>query len=267
MERKPNIRWKKGEVERVTKEIERFNNKVDYQKRKHPETADILPDRIKPAEFIKQASEAPRQDMKRQLNASNRFLKKDATDIVENSKGLKITKWEKKEYEYRHAVVERQKAEERKLFNIPVFSEQEKKDKKEKHTGSERENNLQPRKFDIDDYDKGKGWEKAKTAIDKKLKSNYKIEKINHYKDVYLEMISKLLGESGDELYDFIKRVPAMELYKRYTADVEDELLQIQFISDPLPADSIAISVLDRWRSELGLEDGGTWEDLESEDE
>jgi hypothetical protein len=260
MQRKPNIKFKAGEIEKVIKEVERFNARVDYQKRKHPEVADILPDKISPTEFIKNSKEAPRVDMKRQLKSMNRFNAKTATPI-ENKKGLPITKWERKEYEYKHAVAERQKTAERKEFNIPII-----KGDKKYGTGTARENSLQPKEFNIDSYDSKTAWELAKKNIDKKIKANYRHQKVEDYKNKYLQIIKDLLGESGDELYDFISRVPASELYKRYSLESEDELLQISFISDPLPADSIADSVLERWRNELGLEAGETWEDLEIED-
>jgi hypothetical protein len=55
------------------------------------------------------------------------------------------------------------------------------------------------------------------------------------------------LGDAGEELYNYIWKLDPQFIYDHHT---EDAVLSIQYTSDPLPAQDIADSALNRWMEE-----------------
>jgi hypothetical protein len=248
MQRKPDIKWRTTDTEKLQHEINRFNAKIERVKRSHPEWENFLPKRIDKNEF--KSNIKTRQDFNRELKSLDRFSQRGIEKPITSKTGNTVTKWEKKEAGYKVAQINRNRKAQRDFYNI---------ERPNMQMGTRKQNELKPKKFDFDKIKKGDEWEKFKATLEKQISANYNFEKLEQYKKNYLESIQNNLGYSGDELYNFISRIPADILYNHYWDD--DELLKIQFTYDPLPADTINDSVLEHWKNALGLENGEDYDD------
>lgn len=266
MQRKPNIKWRESDIINLEKQIRNFNAKIRRVKKNHPELAEYQPKPISKKEFMKNittetvtptgeiiGTHITRQDFNREMNSLKRYssIKGSEQPVKAKNTGNIVTKWEKKEVSLMVAQVNRNRARERKEMNV---------DRPDMQTGTRKQVELEPKKFDFDNVRSGKEWDKLKLTLHKQTQANYQTEKSDNYKRVYLETIQLNLGQSGDELYNFISKVPSEVLRLAYWSD--DEVLKIQFTSDPLNADEINDVTLEHWRERLGLEDGEDYEDI-----
>jgi hypothetical protein len=255
MPRKSKFTWNASNTESFQKTIRNFNAKVYYQRKAHPEIADILPDTIKKKdrERMKEALNddyATQQDFDRQMKSLKRFSRKDATKVVSDVDKNPITNWQKKEIQYKVNTVNQKLAKQRQeVIKTPELM----------NKGSLQLEELKPIKLD---EIKNKNWKQFEKMLDKKLMSRSRERAEEMYKQKYLEKITENLNGAGDELYDFISRVPTKVLYDARFQ--EDKSLKIMFVSDPTPADQLTEMALNKWRNYLGLEAGETYEDLEN---
>ena len=275
MPRKSRIRWGESEPEKLTKEAKKFNAKIYRTKKKHPELADIQPETIKSKDIkakIAELKELPRAEYNKYVHSLERFQRKGSELPLKYTKdksgtitplpttgGLVVTAYKKKETDIKVRTVNANRTRERKI------NESEKPSETTRTMGDQKHNELKPKKYDFDKIKKGKEWELFEKTIEKQSRADYTQKKMDDYKKNYLQAINDNLGEAGRELYNFIHTVPAEVLYKKYWE--EDEVLRIQFTSDPLPADQIADASLSHWREDLGLEEGENYCDLETDNE
>jgi hypothetical protein len=243
--RKSNINWRDSDAEKLEREVRRFNAKIYRSRHRHPEDADALPDTIKKADKLQMVEEfktAPRSEFNKYLNSLDRFLDRGAEKVIENEKGVKITKWKKKEIGIQTATANREKAREREMFDVEV--------PEGKSTGDIKYNSLRPKEFNFDNIKSKKELDMFEKAVKKQSKANYLPDKMDEYKKNYLETIEINLGQEGQEFYNFISNVPAGDLYAGYFVD--DPVLKIQFGSDPLPARTIVYEASKGWEAQLG---------------
>jgi hypothetical protein len=164
MARKPTINWRKSDTEKLNKEVERFNAKIYRTRRAHPELENILPETIKKADkqkMIEELKSQPRSELKKEINSMKRFLKRGAEQVVTSDTGFKTTKWEKNEISMKVAQINRERTIERKAVeNMEATSRGEKVGLKRGEMGSERLNELKPKKFDFNKIRSPKEWEK-----------------------------------------------------------------------------------------------------------
>jgi hypothetical protein len=256
MQRKPNITWRNSDTKKLEHQIKNFNAKVYYQRKKHPDVADILPqpihksDKLAMMEDLKQGT---RKDFNKALNRLDRFSKSGAEKIVENKAGFKTTVWEVKEYDKIGINnINRDRESEREKYNLSRPNMQ---------MGTIKQNELNDKTSKFDKVRYKNEWEDAKRVIDKELRENYKYEKVEQYKKDYLNMIDMHLGSYGDDVYNFISKIPADVLYDMYWED--DEVLKLGFVYDAHDADIVADQIIESWRNHLGLEDDENYDDLD----
>ena len=240
MPRTSNIKWRKSDKQTISKTVQQFNAKITRTLKKHPEWADFMPERL----TVKGLTEKiqTRKDYNREVRSVQRFLRKGAEAPYQSKSGIKTTHWEKKEIGYKVAQVNRQRTIEAKRANVST----------EKGTmGSIEANNLKPKKYNIDKI-KPSDWNKFVNTLEKQVMSNYNYDKRVRYKENYLKAIIRNLGTEGKakELYDYVSQLDPEFMYNVY---YDDPVLQIQFTSDPLPADMIAESALEHWQSITSL--------------
>lgn len=240
MPRTSNIMWRKSDKQTISKTVQQFNAKITRTLKKHPEWADFMPERL----TVKGLTEKiqTRKDFNREVRSVQRFLRKGAEAPYQSKSGIKTTHWEKIEIGYKVAQVNRQRAIEAKRANVST----------EKGTmGSIEANNLKPKKYNIDKI-KPSDWNKFVNTLEKQVMSNYNYDKMVRYKENYLKAIIINLGTEGKakELYAYVSQLDPEFMYNVY---YDDPVLQIQFTSDPLPADMIAESALEHWQSITSL--------------
>ena len=110
MSKQYNIRWKPDDNQELRKAVKNFNAKISRLEKKDPQNKEALPEKI----TVKQIKEliSTRQDLKRELNALQRFSKRGAEKIIEipdTDYNLKTTKWQKEEMTRRTAISNRKR--------------------------------------------------------------------------------------------------------------------------------------------------------------
>lgn len=234
MPKTPTIRWRDSDSKRLAREVRRFNAKLTREIKRNPAIKEYLPERLNTKDL--KAVIKTRADFNREIRSIERFMLKDATAPIESKTGIRTTKWEKNEVALKVRRINRARREEL----------QREQPSHEKGTmGSIRENNLQPKKFDINKIKKS-DWEKFVESVEAQVMSTYKLAKMEAYKENYLKAILNSLGnELGAELYEYVRDLPAEFVYRQY---YQDPLLQLNFVYDPLQAQLIAETALAHWQ-------------------
>lgn len=244
MSRKSKINWRKGDAEKLTKEIERFNAKIYRTRKAHPESIDILPDLIRAddkAKMVEELQNKTRSEFNKTLKSMDRFLKRGTEKEIVSATGNRVTRWEKNEVAIKVAQINRERTKERKAIeNMDATSQGQNLGLKRGEMGSERLNELKPKKFDFNKIKGGKEWEKFKAAIDKLSSPEAKDQRKEDYKTNYLKAMENAYGEHGKEIIEMIKGLPADVVVKTYykeqeaTIDFHYELQEMQLKLDIL---------------------------------
>jgi hypothetical protein len=234
MARKPTINWRKSDTEKLNKEVERFNAKIYRTRRAHPELENILPETIKKADkqkMIEELKSQPRSELKKEINSMKRFLKRGAEQVVTSDTGFKTTKWEKNEISMKVAQINRERTIERKAVeNMEATSRGEKVGLKRGEMGSERLNELKPKKFDFNKIRSPKEWEKFKQTVEKQTSRDAKQQRMEDYKQNYIKGLQAAFGDYADDIISIIESLPADEVVKTYYGEQE---ATIDFFYEP----------------------------------
>lgn len=215
--------------------VRNFNAKITRTIKKHPELKAFLPEKLS----VKEVNEKikTRQDFNRELKSYQRFLKKGAEKPIMSDTGIKTTTWEKREIGYKVAQINRNRTREAKRADVSTT----------KGTmGSIVANNLKPKKYNLDKI-KASDWEKYIQTVEYQVMSNYTANKIEQYKANYLQAIIRNLG-TGKKAMELIELVEGLDASMMYYSFYDDPVVQIQFISDPLPAEEIAEHAINHWK-------------------
>lgn len=230
MSRKPEIKWRESDLDRLRKEIQRFNAKVSRTEKKHPELKNALPEKIKSTDFMKDIK--TRQDFNRELKSLERFSKRGSEKAITSKTGNTVTKWERQEVAYKISQINRERTKERKLLEqLPTTSQGKPTGLKRGEMQDERLVSLQPKKFDFDKIRGGKEWELFKKSVEKQVSQTYKMQKMEDYKENYLKALSNIFGEYADDLIGKLKDLDAEKLISTFYKEQE---ATIDFIYDPI---------------------------------
>ena len=103
-----NIRWTKGQQERLRKAVDTFRKKVERYKKS--DIAEALPSVPKIRELKKQISTAKElNDLVKDLRAFSTGANKGKPQIYVNPQGVKMTEWERKRVNKAIDIVNKQK--------------------------------------------------------------------------------------------------------------------------------------------------------------
>jgi hypothetical protein len=255
MQRKPDIKWRKSDVEKLKNEVQRFNAKISRAEKRHPELKGALPDKIKPADFMKEIK--TRQDFNRELKSLDRFSKRGAEKPITSKTGNTVTQWEKKEVGYKVAQINRERTKERQIVErMPVTSQGKPTGLKRGEMGSERLAALQPKKYDFDKIRGGKEWEKFVDTVKKQSSEQYRQQKMEEYKENYLKGLSNVFGEYADELIGKLKDLDAETLVNKFYSEQE---ATIDFIYDPIELMARLETIEDIWEGVFEEQEDGDY--------
>lgn len=219
MQKRYNIKWRDTDEKELAKAVRKFNAKRTRLIKQVPELEEFLPPKASTKEIRK--SVQTRRDLKNELNAIERFMRKGAEKPIVTKEGIKTTVYEKKEIAIKvRAINQRRSAELKKAAPST-----------EKGTmGTIRENNLKPKKYDIDKIKKS-DWKKFVESVEKQSRDSYAANRYERYKDNFIKGLENAFGEKGAELIEIAKQINAETLTQMY---YDDPILQIDFIYDPL---------------------------------
>lgn len=230
MQRKPDIRWRTSDVEKLEREVKRFNAKISRLEKKHPELASILPERINKRELMENIKY--RSTFNRELKSLDRFSKRGAEKPVVNKEGVSVTKWERKETAYKYAQWNRELARQRKEAEFTEVTSQGKPTGlKRGEMGSVRMKSLEPRKFDFEKVKSNKEWEKLVSRVDKNLSDDFTLQKMERFKENYIQGLENVFGESGKDLIEKVKKISPEVIVNTFYSEQE---ASIDFIYDPI---------------------------------
>lgn len=244
MSRKPTIKWRESDAEKLNKEIQKFNDKIYRTRSKHPEIADILPETIKKKDktkLIEELKVKPRSEFKKEVNSLDRFTKKGSEKVITSKTGNTVTAWEKREVGLKVAQINRERTRERKIVeNMDATTRGESIGLKRGEMGSERLNELKPKKYNFDKIKGGKEWEKFKASVDKQASPEARNERMESYKTNYIKSLKNVYGEYAQEIIDIVEGLSAETVVETYyreqeaTPTFQYELLEMQMKLDIL---------------------------------
>jgi hypothetical protein len=249
MPRKPTIKWRNSDTENLEREIKRFNNKIYHVRNRHPELTDILPDTITKADkqrVIEQFKDLPRSEFNKYINSLDRFVHKGAEKQVVSKTGNRVTHWEKNEVSLKVAQINRERAIERKAVeNMDATSRGQSLGMKRGEMGSERLNELKPKKFNFDKIRGGKEWEHFKESVERQASPKARDERLERYKDNYIKGLQSVFGDYANDIIDIIKELPAKTVVDTYYSEQE---ATIEFFYDPQSMDTKLEILNDIWQ-------------------
>jgi hypothetical protein len=219
MQKRYNIKWRNTDEKELAKAVRKFNAKRTRLLKQVPELEEFLPPK-KSTKDIKKSVQT-RRDFKNELNSIERFMRKGSEKPIVTKEGIKTTVYEKKEIEIKVRTINQRRAAELKKAAPST----------EKGTmGTIRNNNLKPKKYDIDKIKKS-DWNKFVESVEKQSKDSYNADKYERYKENFIKGLENAFGEKGSELIEIAKQMNAELLTQMY---YDDPILQIDFIYDPL---------------------------------
>lgn len=231
MPRQSNIKWRTKDRQQLSKVVQQFNAKLTRTLRKHPELKPYLPERLTVQGLKEQIK--TRNDFNREVNSAKRFLKKGAEMPYTSESGIKTTEWERREIGIKVGVINRRKARERKAADVSTY----------KGTmGSIRENNLLPKKYNIDKI-RPSDWDKFVKSVEKQVASTYSTEKQSRYKANYIKGVQNIFSPADAQaIISIVSRIPDEEFTQLF---YDDPVLQLDFVYDPLEAHFKAEQVME----------------------
>ena len=219
MPRQYNIKWRNKDKTRLSNTVRQFNAKITRTLKKNPELAPYLPERLT-VQGLRDKIQT-RQDFNREINLARRFLKPGAETPVTSATGIRTTRWEKREVGIKVGVINRRRNRELKKMNPTT----------EKGTmGTIRENNLRPKKYDIDKI-KASDWDMFVYGVEKQIMSGYTAQKNELYKQNFIKAVETAFSSKGTEIVEMAQSIPADILVELY---YNDPVLQVEFIYNPL---------------------------------
>lgn len=230
MPKQYNIKWRKSDRQTVSNTVRQFNAKITRLLKKNPELKDFLPERI----TVKGLTERikTRADFNREINSVKRFLRRGAENPITTKKGIQTTTWEKREIGYKVAQINRNRRRQREKANVSTY----------KGTmGSIRENNLQPKRYNIDTISP-RDWDKFIQSVEKQVQSTYNEEKMKRYKENYIKGLYNVFGGKGQIIADVVRGIPDEDFQQLF---FDDPVLQLDFIYDPIEAHLRIDSILE----------------------
>ena len=237
--KKYKIKWSAKDTKKVANTVRQFNAKITRTLKKHPELADYLPERISTKQI--RSSSITRQDLNRQLNSFNRFLRKNAEMPVLTQAGTQTTQWQKREVSIGIATINRSRSMARKKYGIST----------EKGTmGTAMENNLFKKSNNFDTIPPER-FESFIQNLNNQMMSNYTDIKKEAYKQNYLQGIRNVFGQDP-------KASALIELLSNEDEEVFTEMLysgnpdfMIDFMYDEIDQENKLDQLIDSWMEHL----------------
>ena len=248
MSRKSTINWRKSDEQRVENTIKSFNKKIYNTRNRKPELKDILPNTITKydkIEMMEKFKTMSRAEFNKEMKSLDRFLKKDSEKAIVSKTGNRVTKWEKNEVALKVAQINRERTRQRKeIEKIEAISQGELIGLKRGEMGSERLNELKPKKFNFDKIRGGKEWEKYKAGVEKQANPETRERIYEMYKENYLKGLDAY-GGYADSIKEIVEQLPADVVVKTFYKEQEASIDFVYEGSDGLLDKDLVLDILE----------------------
>lgn len=255
MSRKPNIKWRESDTKKLDKQVKSFNDKVYRTRKKHPEIALAQPKIITAKEkkkMIEELKASPRSEFNKVIKSLARYNKKGAEQMVVSKKGITTTKWEKKEVGIKMSVINATRAKE--LKNVEALEATSRGvplGTTRGEMGSERLNSLKPKKYNFDEIEPGVSWEKFKVTVTKQSSAKSRQEKIDLYKQNYLQALDAY-GGYADDIKWIVEQLPSDRVVETYYTEQEADIPFVYSGVDGRHEKDMTLDILrELWQSRL----------------
>jgi hypothetical protein len=114
--------------------------------------------------------------------------------------------------------------------NLEATSRGEKLGMKRGEMGSERMNELKPKKFNFNKMRNVTEWNKYKKSLFKQTNYNAKNERLENYKENYIKGLENAFGEYAKVIIELIRELPAEKVVNSYYKEQE---ATIEFFYEP----------------------------------
>lgn len=236
------IRWRESDTLELQRAINNFNAKLYRLKKKNPEMADYLPDRVKKSDAIKSIN--TRADLNKTVNSLKRFSQKGAEKPAKSKRGAKSTKWEVDEFKRKQRQENARRTRERKkIESKPVTSRGKKTGSKRSEMGTIKANELKPSKKKFENLSQ-KEWDLAKANIEQAINPLHQ-EFRKH--NMRLNYIKGLRNAGFSE--DIVANILEMDIDDFIETTQTDTEAEFDFIYDPIEFKLKNAALLQVWES------------------
>lgn len=223
MSKRYNIRWRQDDEEQLRKAVRNYNAKLSRLEKKDPKNKNALPDKIS-VKQIKSLIET-RQDLKREVNALQRFTRRGAEELIsvpDNDYNLKITKWQKEEITRRVGVINQRRK--RRLENLKQIEMTDRGQKLgytvgEFGMGKAEEVSLRPLTAFTGKMNQADLKKKFKHVL-KESQDNYYSKKEENFRKTFVDTLKRNYHE--EDIQDIIDDIEDMD-YNDFYAEVQSE--------------------------------------------
>jgi hypothetical protein len=254
------IKWSSADLEKVRRAVLNFNRRLDYWKKKNPESAETLPHKLSYKE-VRDAIKT-RKDLQREIREIESFKpsKLKSKDYMEV--GLaKTTKWEYKRAKRKMEAANKLRAEaaermrQRKAYvNGEEYEPVESKMLKQKSKPLTMPKLSKPAKPGITEIPKQQQWKNFARAMEREAARTYKRTAQQHIKLLKQAILSDQAGYNNrqrTELIKYLNRLDPETVLKAYYAGREEVDSDYQY-HDPTDGDKKYKKTIKYFRELLG---------------
>lgn len=224
MPKQYKIKWTDVDEKAARAEIKRYNQRIEYQRKKNPQNAEFLPAKISFKDF--KSDIATRKDFTKKMKSLKRFTSKTAA-VVTNVYGEKATVYAIEETKKNvKSVNAKRAAENRKLTESPIYVNGK------PLINAQRMAEIEKTKAIKFDFNKAKKGEFAKFAerMERYTLEDYDREKAESYKENMRKGFFEIFGkEDGETLAELLDNISADTLYNLYISGHSEMDMTFQY--------------------------------------
>lgn len=232
MARRSRIKWRESDEQELRRVVKNFNAKIARVSNKDPSIAPYLPSKISVQEVRERI--VTRQDLKKELNALQRFSRRGAEEIVTTGSeyDIKRTKWEFGETTIKaRTLLAQRKRELNRIYSLPQTTRGQKTGQNVPTTDSEEINALKAFKYDYSKMSKQE-YEMFVRKVTKQTSTTFREAKDQRMLDNYFKALNEVFGDTPRtrRLRERIEMMPFRQFMDIFYSDTE---AKFDYIYDP----------------------------------
>lgn len=223
------IKWRDKDIKKLQTRVRAFNAKRTRLLKQVPELEDFLPAKQNVKDLKNNIY--TRRDFNNTIKRLNRFMAKNATDVIVTKEGVKTTKYQLNEIRIQTQRINQIRGAERRRANVST----------ERGTmGSVNRMINRDKKVNVNEIPK-EAWESFTTKLNEMSMDYYYQMRSDIYKENYIKALRDNLGSYSDDIVDIINTMPSEELVSLYYLEPE---LQLDFAYSPEEEQQKATAIL-----------------------